>query len=179
MMKPVYTIKLIFMKLIFILFIMVSPQIFAEKKQAMSLEEAAEFVRKSSKGKILSARTTKYKGETSHRIQVLTPSGRVKIIQVPIYKFKSNKNYESDNYRNSSETNSSENYRSQRQKRPSRYQKPNLQNTTPTMRPSLRPNNTPTMRPSIRPNNRPSTRPNYQKPRQPNIKQEQSGNKDK
>lgn len=57
----------------------------ARNKSNVSLEDASEFIREQSKGKVLSARTTNFNGEKKHRIQVLTPSGRVKIFQVPTY----------------------------------------------------------------------------------------------
>ena len=55
----------------------------ADKKKQVSLEQASELVRQQSKGKVLSARTTNFNGSKTHRIQVLTPSGRVKIFQIP------------------------------------------------------------------------------------------------
>lgn len=60
----------------------------ADKKNTVTLEQASEMVRKQSKGKVLSARTTNFNGGRTHRIQVLTPSGRVKIFQVPVNKDK-------------------------------------------------------------------------------------------
>ncbi len=56
----------------------------AGNKDTISLEQASEMVRLQSKGKVLSARTTNFNGGKTHRIQVLTPSGRVKIFQIPI-----------------------------------------------------------------------------------------------
>ncbi|MCF6319607.1 MAG: hypothetical protein L3J83_10095 [Proteobacteria bacterium] len=56
----------------------------AGKKDTISLEQASEMVRLQSKGKVLSARTTNFNGGRAHRIQVITPSGRVKIFQIPI-----------------------------------------------------------------------------------------------
>ena len=60
----------------------------ADKKNTVTLEQASEMVREQSKGKVLSARTTHFNGGRTHRIQVLTPSGRVKIFQVPMNKDK-------------------------------------------------------------------------------------------
>ncbi len=60
-----------------------SPLNAADKKGSVSLEQASEMVRLQSKGKVLSARTTNFNGGKTHRIQVLTPSGRVKIFQIP------------------------------------------------------------------------------------------------
>ncbi len=67
----------------------------AGKKDTTSLEQASEMVRLQSKGKVLSARTTNFNGGKAHRIQVLTPSGRVKIFQIPISesKFRSPQHY--------------------------------------------------------------------------------------
>lgn len=48
-----------------------------------SLEEASEQIRTSTQGKILSAKTIGNNNQKTHRIQVLTPSGRVKIYNVP------------------------------------------------------------------------------------------------
>ena len=48
-----------------------------------SLAQASERVRNSTKGKILSAKTVNSNGQITHKIQVLTPSGRVKMIRVP------------------------------------------------------------------------------------------------
>lgn len=56
----------------------------AKNKSNVSLEEASEFIRLQSKGKVLSAKTTHFNGSKMHRIQVLTPSGRIKIFQVPV-----------------------------------------------------------------------------------------------
>ncbi len=58
----------------------------ADKKKIVSLEQASELVRQQSEGKVLSARTTNFNGNRTHRIQVLTPSGRVKIFQIPLNK---------------------------------------------------------------------------------------------
>ncbi|VAW39776.1 hypothetical protein MNBD_GAMMA01-2040 [hydrothermal vent metagenome] len=60
----------------------------AEKRNNVTLEEASELVRIKSKGKVLSARTTNFNGEKAHRIQVLTPAGRVKVVQIPVYQQK-------------------------------------------------------------------------------------------
>lgn len=61
----------------------VIPVYAANNKTPVSLEQASESIRKQSKGKVLSAKTTNFNGQRQHRIQVLTPSGRVKIFQVP------------------------------------------------------------------------------------------------
>ncbi|MCF6319413.1 MAG: hypothetical protein L3J83_09090 [Proteobacteria bacterium] len=60
-----------------------SPLNAAGKKGSISLEQASEMARLQSKGKVLSAKTTNFKGGKTHRIQVLTPSGRVKIFKIP------------------------------------------------------------------------------------------------
>lgn len=49
----------------------------------MNLEDATMHVRESTKGKILSAKTTVSQGQKVHRIQVLTQKGRVKIYRIP------------------------------------------------------------------------------------------------
>ena len=64
----------------------------AAKKQQTSLEEASELIRHSTQGKVLSARTTGKGDLKSHRIQVLTPSGRIKVYQVPANNNQNNKN---------------------------------------------------------------------------------------
>lgn len=66
----------------------------AENKPVITLEEASKQVLKTSKGKILSAKTTNSNGQKTHRIQVLTPTGRVKIFQIPA----TNPRYKSDYY---------------------------------------------------------------------------------
>jgi len=57
-----------------------------EKKDTISLEQASEMVRLETKGKVLSAKTTNFNGIKAHRIQILTPSGRVKIFQIPLHR---------------------------------------------------------------------------------------------
>jgi hypothetical protein len=59
---------------------------YADNKDKVSLEQASEKIRKQSKGKVLSATTKNHNGIESHRIQVLTKSGRIKIYQVPTNK---------------------------------------------------------------------------------------------
>jgi len=86
----------------FLLFILVmgfgqSPV--AAKKQQVSLEEASELIRHSTQGKILSARTTSKDNLKSHRIQVLTPSGRIKVYQVPANNNQNNQNNKNNNHR--------------------------------------------------------------------------------
>ncbi len=56
----------------------------AKNKKTVSLAEASQAVRLKTKGKILSARTIHSDGHATHKIQVLTPSGRVKTIKVPV-----------------------------------------------------------------------------------------------
>ena len=48
----------------------------------VSLEEAVEQVRKETGGRILSAETVKANGRRVHRIKVLTPDRRVRIVNV-------------------------------------------------------------------------------------------------
>lgn len=70
-----------------------SPLIASDNEGGISLEQASEMVRLKSKGRILSARTDINKGKQTHRIQVLTPTGRVKIFQIS----SSNKSHRPDN----------------------------------------------------------------------------------
>ncbi len=53
------------------------------QKKPVSLEDASEMIRHSTQGKVLSAKTKENNGAQSHRIRVLTPSGRVKVYNVP------------------------------------------------------------------------------------------------
>lgn len=65
-----------------ILFNVFSSEALAQKS-SVSLEEASEMIRHSTQGKVLSAKTNDNNGAQSHRIRVLTPSGRVKVYNVP------------------------------------------------------------------------------------------------
>ena len=69
--------------------------LFATDKVKISLKEASEFIRKTTKGSILTTSTSTINGVKTHRFKVLTPSGRVQIFQVPIYR---NKNHTSLDY---------------------------------------------------------------------------------
>lgn len=53
------------------------------RASGMSLDQAVKQVRKQTGGRILSAKTVSKKGQRTHRIKVLMPSGRVKIIHKP------------------------------------------------------------------------------------------------
>ena len=86
----------------------------AKKKDHTSLEEASEAVRKSTNGKVLSAKTTGDKGSQSHRIQVLTPSGRVKVYQVPASKKKDSRTNRNDKNRHQDHNTSVNSYRNSR-----------------------------------------------------------------
>ena len=79
-----YKIKL----LLIVALIGLMPFSYAKDKDDVSLEQASETIRKETKGQVLSATTKTYKGVKSHRIQVLTESGRVKVYQVPANKNK-------------------------------------------------------------------------------------------
>lgn len=73
--------KIILIVLVTIL--VVIPAHAAKKQVPFSLEQASEYARKDSNGKVLSAKTTIANGEKIHRVQVITSSGRVKIYQLP------------------------------------------------------------------------------------------------
>ncbi len=64
--------------------LVVAPTCTAKNKKEVSLADASQAVRLETKGKILSARTMKSSGRATHKIQVLTPSGRVKTFRVPV-----------------------------------------------------------------------------------------------
>jgi len=100
---------------------------YAENKQKLNLEQASESVRKASKGKILSAKTTHVNGVATHRIQVLTESGRVKIFQVPAFD-KNTKTNNSNQYRDNNKPSTNNYYSNDKTKKSStnrsRYNKP-------------------------------------------------------
>lgn len=68
---------------VLILLVSISSITVAKDKLDVSLEDASEYIRAQSNGKVMSARTTNFNGLKMHRIQVLEPSGRVKVFQVP------------------------------------------------------------------------------------------------
>lgn len=100
----------------------------ADQKSTVTLEQASEMIRQQSKGKVLSARTTNFDGGRTHRIQVLTPSGRVKIFQIPMNKdkFKSQEANKSRYSKNQTNTPANSASRSKH----SNYRSPNSGNTT-------------------------------------------------
>ena len=53
------------------------------KKSSISLDEAVAQVRKLTGGRILSANTVNEDGRRIHRIKVLTPNNKVRVINVP------------------------------------------------------------------------------------------------
>ena len=53
------------------------------RASGQSLDQAVSQVRRDTGGRILSARTVSENGRQIHRIKVLMPSGRVKIIRKP------------------------------------------------------------------------------------------------
>jgi len=53
-----------------------------EQDDAVSLDRAAAQVRRNTRGRVLSADTEKHNGDRVHRIKVLTPEGRVRVINV-------------------------------------------------------------------------------------------------
>jgi|GEM_PF-5562746 len=69
--------------IVLITFLGLIPAYAAKKQVPFSLEQASEYARKESNGKVLSAKTTMANGEKIHRVQIVTPSGRVKIYQLP------------------------------------------------------------------------------------------------
>ena len=124
---------------------------FAVAKDEISLEQASESIRKESKGQVVSATTSTHKGVKTHRIKVLTKSGRVKVYNVPVSKNGSSKEYNnrynqskesknSTNYRNKTSNNNSKNRKtttSKKQKAPQSRKNTNRQNTyrsTPSRR---------------------------------------------
>jgi hypothetical protein len=153
MIKSTKNARFIFKSIAFTLLIFIASPLYAGAKFSVTLEQAADQVRKSSNGRILSARTTKFKGQFSHRIQVLTPSGRVKIVQIPAALIKLEGYNDSNNYRNNSKQRQPDD-NIKDNKRPNRYQNNNRQNTQPQ-----------------------NIKPNYQRPIQPTVKKEKSGNK--
>jgi hypothetical protein len=60
--------------------IMMTSNSYAKSLTKISLEQASEKIRKQSKGKVLSARTTRtINGEKIHKIKIITPDGRIKM----------------------------------------------------------------------------------------------------
>jgi hypothetical protein len=113
------------MKLLIIMTLLLLMPISYANEDEISLEQASESIRKESKGQVLSATTKNYKGVKTHRIQVLTESGRVKVYQVPANKQQQpkprqpqqndsrynrpNNSNDSNNYRNINPNNNSTN----------------------------------------------------------------------
>lgn len=52
------------------------------KKQGVSLEQAVAQVKQETKGRILTAETVNRKGRLTHRIKVLLPNGKVRVMHV-------------------------------------------------------------------------------------------------
>jgi len=52
-------------------------------QRAVNLQEAVERVQQETGGKILSAETVRIGRQKMYRIKVLTPDGRVRVVQVP------------------------------------------------------------------------------------------------
>lgn len=52
-------------------------------QRAVSLQEAVERVQQETGGKILSAETVRIGRQKMYRIKVLTPDGRVRVLQIP------------------------------------------------------------------------------------------------
>jgi len=77
--------------------LIVAPISLAQSKKEVSLADASKSVRLNTQGKILSAKTTQSNGRKTHKIQVLTPSGRVKTFRVPVNNGNDNRNSSSRN----------------------------------------------------------------------------------
>ncbi len=90
------TIKLYSVVLIGLL--LIAPITTAKNNKEVSLAEASQAIRLETKGKIISARTMNSNGHSTHKIQVLTPSGRVKTFRVPV----NQSNQKNHNSRNNS-----------------------------------------------------------------------------
>lgn len=103
----------------------------------VSLEDAANQAKKQTNGKILSAKTTRRLGTKVHRIQVLTPSGRVKIFHVPANNDKNGKPRTNDDsqYQNKSRS-SNRQPTSQYQSRNSQSNQNRNNRPQPTPRPA-------------------------------------------
>ena len=164
------------------IFLMLSA-ISVQAKDSMDLEQAAEHARKSSKGKVLSARTTNRRGENTHRIQVLTPSGRVKIYNIPAKEANNSRHPQIGSQRYSSRPSPSTdkpNYR-QTERKPSRDFKPSSsQRSSSRLNSNSRTNNTSRSSSRIRPNSSGNYRSTPQRAPTPVSRQPSSeGNKDK
>jgi hypothetical protein len=57
---------------------LLSPPVWA----GMSLEEAVDYVQQETNGQVLSTETVEEGGQRVHRIKVLMPGGRVKVVRV-------------------------------------------------------------------------------------------------
>lgn len=163
-----YTFK---MKLLIIMTLLFSIPISYAQNDEVSLEQASETIRKESKGQVLSATTKNYNGVKTHRIQVLTESGRVKVYQVPANK------------------NAQPNPR-QPQNNDSRYNRPNNSNSSNNYR-NKNPNNSTNRKEERKPdfrkrpqnnrtnNNRDNDRDNDNRDRTPNLKRPTNPNRDR
>jgi hypothetical protein len=78
--------------------IMMTSNSYAKSSPKISLEQASEQIRKQSKGKVLSARTTRtINGARIHKIKILTPNGRVKTHSVRARESLQNNNFSTNN----------------------------------------------------------------------------------
>lgn len=78
--------------------IMMTSNSYAKSSTKISLEQASEQIRKQSKGKVLSARTTRtINGTRIHKIKILTPNGRVKTHSVSARESLQNNNFSVNN----------------------------------------------------------------------------------
>lgn len=81
----------------------ITNQSLAKPPTKVSLEQASESVRIQSKGKVLSARTTRtINGTKIHKIKILTPNGRVKTHSVHARASLKNNNFSANNKNGSS-----------------------------------------------------------------------------
>lgn len=129
--------------LLLILILGISQIAVSKDSNPMSLEEASDHIRETTNGKVLSARTVRSKNSKSHRIQVLTPTGRVKVYMVPAQErnnkqnffqrsennFDKNRRYTNDK-NNTEDSNKSERY----QRNNENYRTPNNTNNQPNYR---------------------------------------------
>jgi hypothetical protein len=88
--------------------IMMTSNSYAKSPPKISLEQASEQIRKQSKGKVLSARTTRtINGARIHKIKILTPNGRVKTHSVQSRESHQNNNFSANknSFRSPSQSN--------------------------------------------------------------------------
>ncbi len=99
--------------------LLIAPITTAKNNKEVSLAEASQAIRLETKGKIISARTMNSNGHSTHKIQVLTPSGRVKTFRVPV-------NQNNHNSRNNSSHQRPDSYNRNYQKKQSNINRSKL-----------------------------------------------------